>query len=66
MKYTEHQTAGVLRAASVRRGGEVSPLDCTEGICLYRSTGQYALPGTGLFLKSLPQALGSLDTNKAA
>jgi hypothetical protein len=34
MKYTEHQTAGVLRAASVRRGGEVSPLDCTEGMPL--------------------------------
>lgn len=60
MKYTEHQTAGVLRAASARQGGEVSLLSYTEGVWLYRSTGQYALPGTELFLKSPPQALGSL------
>lgn len=34
MKYIEYQIVGVLRVVSVRRGGEVSLLDCIEGMFL--------------------------------
>lgn len=65
MKYTEFQTAGVLRAAVSGRERS-QPFKPYRRVWLYRSTGQHDLPDTGLFLKCPPQALGSLGTNEAA